>query len=39
MTRLYSQGEWVRLPFTDDEIEADPALETLTLEEWPHGGG
>ena len=33
MTRLYSQGEWVRLPFTDAEIEADPNLERLVLEE------
>jgi acyl-homoserine-lactone acylase len=33
MTRLYSEGEWVRLPFTDAEINADPNLRTLTLEE------
>ncbi|MDX1383694.1 MAG: penicillin acylase family protein, partial [Thermoanaerobaculia bacterium] len=33
MTRLYSQGEWVRLPFTDAEIEADPDLVSLQLGE------
>lgn len=33
MTRLYSQGEWIRLPFTEDEIAADPNLKTLVLEE------
>jgi acyl-homoserine-lactone acylase len=33
MTRLYSKGEWVKLPFTDAEIEADPNLVTLVLAE------
>ena len=33
MTRLYSEGKWVRLPFTEAEIEADPNLERLILEE------
>jgi hypothetical protein len=33
MTRLYSKGEWVQLPFTDAEIEADPNLVTLVLTE------
>ncbi len=30
-TRLYSQGQWAPLPFTQDEIRADPALESLRL--------
>jgi len=33
MTRLYSRGEWVRLPFSEDEIAADPNLVTLQLQE------
>ncbi|MCZ6618904.1 MAG: penicillin acylase family protein [Gammaproteobacteria bacterium] len=33
MTRLYSQGEWVRLPFSDAQINADPELVTLSLAE------
>lgn len=32
-TRLYSQGEWVDLPFHEEEIASDPELETLTLSE------
>ncbi|MGH8223403.1 MAG: penicillin acylase family protein, partial [Woeseiaceae bacterium] len=31
LTRLYSRGEWIRLPFTEEEILADPNLRTLTL--------
>ena len=30
-TKLYAQGEWIRLPFTDAEIAADPNLRTLEL--------
>lgn len=30
-TQLYARGEWLHLPFTEDEILADPELETLTL--------
>ena len=33
MTRLYSQREWVRLPFSDAQINADPELVTLSLAE------
>lgn len=32
-TRLYAQGEWLRLPFTEEEIATDPDLETLVLRE------
>ncbi|MET0533496.1 MAG: acylase [Steroidobacter sp.] len=30
-TRLYSQKQWLKLPFTDAEIAADPELRTLEL--------
>ena len=30
-TKLYSRGEWLKLPFTDQEIAADPSLTTLEL--------
>ena len=30
-TELYARGEWLQLPFTDEEILADPNLRTLTL--------
>jgi acyl-homoserine-lactone acylase len=30
-TELYARGEWLQLPFTDEEILADPNLKTLTL--------
>ena len=30
-TELYARGEWLKLPFTEDEILADPNLRTLTL--------
>jgi acyl-homoserine-lactone acylase len=30
-TELYARGEWLRLPFTEEEILADPNLRTLTL--------
>lgn len=30
-TRLYSRGEWVKLPFTEAEIASDPGLRTLRL--------
>lgn len=32
-TRLYARGEWLRLPFTEEEIAADPDLQTLVLGE------
>lgn len=32
-THLYSQGEWLDLPFTEEEIQADPNLKTLSLQE------
>ena len=35
MTRLYAGGEWLRLPFEDAEIDADPNLETLVLRSEP----
>ncbi len=31
-TELYSRGEMLQLPFTEDEILADPNLEILTLQ-------
>jgi acyl-homoserine-lactone acylase len=31
-TELYARGEWVQLPFTEEEILADPNLKTLTLQ-------
>jgi acyl-homoserine-lactone acylase len=33
MTHLYAKGGWVDLPFTEEEISADPELETLHLAE------
>ena len=30
-TELYAKGEWLSLPFTEEEILADPNLEVLTL--------
>ncbi len=30
-TELYARGEWLQLPFTEEEILADPNLRTLTL--------
>jgi acyl-homoserine-lactone acylase len=30
-TELYARGEWLQLPFTDEEILADPNLRALTL--------
>ncbi|MFQ5608855.1 MAG: penicillin acylase family protein, partial [Woeseiaceae bacterium] len=32
-TELYALGEWIDLPFTEEEILADPNLKTLTLRE------
>jgi acyl-homoserine-lactone acylase len=32
LTKLYSRGEWIDFPFTEDEILADPNLRTLTLQ-------
>ena len=32
-TRLYSRGEWIDLPFSDAEIQADPNLRTITIRE------
>lgn len=31
-TKIYSEGGWITLPFTDEEIEADPNLRRLRLE-------
>ncbi len=33
LTEIHAQGGWIRLPFTDAEIEADPNLRTLRLTE------
>jgi acyl-homoserine-lactone acylase len=33
LTELYSRGEWIRFPFTEEEIAADPNLTTLRLTE------
>ena len=30
-TELYARGEWLHLPFTEEEILADPNLKILTL--------
>ena len=30
-TQLYSQKQWLKLPFTEQEIAADPELRTLEL--------
>ncbi len=30
-TELYARGEWLQLPFSEDDILADPNLRTLTL--------
>ena len=31
LTEIYSQGGWISLPFTEDEITADPALRSISL--------
>ncbi len=31
LTRLYSAGKWIRFPFSEAEIQADPELEVLKL--------
>jgi len=31
LTRLYSDGQWIRFPFSEDEIQADPELRVLEL--------
>ncbi len=31
LTELYSRGEWIDFPFSEEEILADPNLRTLTL--------
>jgi acyl-homoserine-lactone acylase len=31
LTRLYSDGKWIRFPFTEAEIQADPELSILEL--------
>ena len=33
LTRLYSEGQWIRFPFSDEEIQADPELKVLELSE------
>ena len=32
LTEIYSAGGWITLPFTDEEIEADPNLRSIRLE-------
>jgi acyl-homoserine-lactone acylase len=34
-TQLYSDGEWLDLPFTEEDILGDPNLVTLTLTDSP----
>ena len=31
LTRLYSEGQWIRFPFTEEEIQADSELRVLEL--------
>ena len=31
LTEVYSRGEWIEFPFTEEDILADPNLRTLTL--------
>jgi len=31
LTRLYSDGQWIRFPFSETEIQADPELSVLEL--------
>lgn len=33
LTKLYSDGQWINFPFTNEEIEADPQLRVLELSE------
>ncbi len=33
LTEVYSRGEWIEFPFTEEDILADPNLRTLTLAE------
>ena len=33
LTHLYSEGKWIRFPFSEAEIQADPALVVLELSE------
>lgn len=33
LTRLYSDGQWIRFPFTEADIQADPQLSILELVE------
>jgi len=33
LTRLYSDGQWIRFPFSEEQILADPALSVLDLVE------
>ena len=33
LTQLYSEGKWVRFPFFEEDIEADPDLVVLELSE------
>ena len=30
-TELYARGEWLQLPYTEEDILADPNLKSLTL--------
>jgi acyl-homoserine-lactone acylase len=33
LTQLYSEGKWIRVPFSEEEIQADPNLVVLELVE------
>jgi len=33
LTQLYSEGKWIRFPFSEEDIEADPKLVVLELSE------
>jgi acyl-homoserine-lactone acylase len=33
-TKLYSQGQWLKLPFTEREIASDPQLRTQRLKSY-----
>jgi acyl-homoserine-lactone acylase len=33
-TKLYSQGQWLKLPFAESEIAADPQLRTVRLKSY-----
>ena len=33
LTALYAEGQWIKLPFTEDQISADPNLRSIQLSE------